>query len=777
MSDTLIEPPTSPAAGDATRRHSQSIDTSDTRYRVHVGGTVDGQSLRDPVGYGNFSQRWENNLWTRLENTGEEAVVNPWIHIDGRCRWHCVEQVLDDVLEAGMSDADKAHAIWEFARRHRYHSTTADDEVKDTVKMLNVYGYTLCWDEAYTLSNLWQAAGLRIRRGLPHGHCTTEVFYDGGWHLLDSDEHLLVLDRDNETIVGETEISRDHDLMKRSHAYGVLSHEDHTRSEAAASLFCHTGGRAGSRPRIGDHRMDLTLRPGEALVWGWQERGRYHGYGDTPPRFCNGELVWSPPIDHTCERWTEAAEGARCDATGLIAGSLTWRLLAPYVMVGGRLVLTADGSPIRVDLSRDGGAWAVVADHLHGGVTLDLDRHFAHDSPPTYDVRLRLTGDGFTLSGLRVQLTLQMAPLSLPALHVGDNDVTYADESTTRQVEVTHAWSERDDLTAPAPPDPETPADGAAIDGTTPTLRWSDTCGQDGDYHIRLGTDPDLRRVLSPVFEKLVSRTPSKGLAQWTVPEEGLLNPDTRYYWRVRARNADGLWGAWSRTANFTPRSPGVPLDVRLDMDWDSRQGVLRWHLNTVGTAPVRYEVYGSDERGFTVSREDYSIVAGHSEPEGKRHMSANLQFDTDDTCGVVVGSGIASGNRAFYRVVAIDAQGLRSGPSDYAEAPRPFVHTSLPEQISAGTTTTLGLETIRSIGDLRSESDGPQRYLSAIRDGDDISFLLDEGPDFIELDAVSGQLTFRPEPHHASTHTVTVRVRNGQGGVDVVGFDLVVTN
>ncbi len=55
-------------------------------------------------------------------------------------------------------------------------------------------------------------------------------------------------------------------------------------------------------------------------------------------------------------------------------------------------------------------------------------------------------------------------------------------------------------------------------------------------------------------------------------------------------------------------------------------------------------------------------------------------------------------------------------------------------------------------------------------------SFLLDEGPDFIELNPNSGELTFRPEPRHASTHTVTVRVKNGQGGVDVIGFDLVVT-
>ena len=30
--------------------------------------------------------------------------------------------------------------------------------------------------------------------------------------------------------------------------------------------------------------------------------------------------------------------------------------------------------------------------------------------------------------------------------------------------------------------------------------------------------------------------------------------------------------------------------------------------------------------------------------------------------------------NKAFYRVVAVDAAGNRSGPSDYAAAPRPLI-------------------------------------------------------------------------------------------------------
>ena len=182
-----------------------------------------------------------------------------------------------------MTEAQKARAIWEFARRRRYHSTPGTDEVKDTVKMLNVYGYTLCWDAAYTMSNLWQRAGLKIRRGLPHGHCTTEVYYDGAYHLLDSDEHLLVLMRDNRTVAGEAEISRDHDLMKRSHAYGILRAEDRRTNEFSASLFCYLGPRSGGRPFIGGHRMEITLRPGEGLRWEWADRGRYHGLSDQPP--------------------------------------------------------------------------------------------------------------------------------------------------------------------------------------------------------------------------------------------------------------------------------------------------------------------------------------------------------------------------------------------------------------------------------------------------------------------------------------------------------------
>ena len=168
-------------------QHCETICSTDHAYAIEVGGAFDGAMTRDPVGYGAYNQAWENNLWVRMENTGTEAVQNPWLHRADRPSWRSREDIVANLLTPEMDAAERARAIWEFARRQRYHRTTADDEVKDTVKMLNAYGYTLCWDEAYTVANLWQQAGLKIRRGVPHGHCTTEVFFDGAYHLLDSD--------------------------------------------------------------------------------------------------------------------------------------------------------------------------------------------------------------------------------------------------------------------------------------------------------------------------------------------------------------------------------------------------------------------------------------------------------------------------------------------------------------------------------------------------------------------------------------------------------------
>lgn len=758
------------------RQHVETIADRTHGYQIYMGGTADGVNTRDPVGYGNYGQTWEPNLSVCLENTGDTPVRNPWIVINGKRDWRSLEKILKEVLAEGMSEAEKARAIWEFARRHRYHFTTADDEVKDTVKMLNVYGYTLCWDEAYTVANLWQAAGLKIRRGMPHGHCTTEVFFDGQYHLLDSDEHLLVLQRDNETIAGEEEIARDHDLMKRTHVYGILSPESRQTSEQAAALFAPTGFRAGGRPFIGGHRMDLTLRPGEALLWEWADRGKYHGRGQRPPRLANGRLRYLPRLDAGFARWADRAINLRAAGDGLVAeapeqeAELIYSLASPYVMVGGHAELEAEGR-WKAEWSRDGKNWSPVA---AGEKTFSLDSHFPPTAPATYSCYLRLRGFGLAVRRLAIEVDLQMAPLSLPALELGLNQIQYTDESEDpRQVRITHRWNERSDLQSPpAPPRPLFPAPGAAVRGTQFAFAWEEVPGAT-DYHFELSAREDMKYVLSPTFEKLVSRTPSAGRAEWRIPAEGLLNPGQTYYWRVRARSAEGLWGEWSPVWSFIPWAPAVPQELHLEVDAERRQLILHWQPGPGGTPVDHYEIYGSNERGFTASRDPYPVFQGRD--GGEAIFPANLLTTTETTSLVVAGPEIPDeqGNRAFYRVIAVDAEGTRSGPSDYAEAPRPFIYTLPLPQAAVGQTWVYPVKVLHSIGDLRCLSDGPHRYFSAFRDGDELRFILDEAPDFVALDERTGLMTARPGPEHLGFHTITFRVQNGQGGVDGQGFDL----
>jgi hypothetical protein len=753
-------------------RHSEETTAGEHAYSICVGGGLDGHNSRDPVGYGNYSQTWENNLWLRLENNGDEEVIDPWVRVGNR-DWRSLDSIVAGIVDDDMDEAGKARAIWEFARRHRYHFTTGDDEVKDTVKMLNVYGYTLCWDEAYTLANLWRAAGLKTRRGFPHGHCTTEVFYEGAYHLLDSDEHLLVLQRDNRTVASETDIAHDHDLMKRSHAYGILAPEDRKSSEAAASLFVHDGPRAGDRADCSGHRMDLRLRPGEALVWAWENRGLSHG--PQPPRLCNGRLEFTPRLDGTFAAWTERTENLEAGANGLQASDpqvhslVQYRIASPYVMVGARLEATVEAQHLKVELSLDGQTWTPI---LSGEDLGKFEAGFGSCLPAAqaaYACHIRLRGHLHAICRLRLVFDLQMAPLSLPGLVLGENHVVYSDRSQQRRVRLTHAWRERD-VPEPAAPGLLLPAADARPNTTQFTFSWEAVAGA-VDYHFELSEYADFRHCLSPVFEKLSSRTPAHGRPHWRIPEEGLLNPDQPYYWRVRARADSGRWGPFSAPASFKISTPSPPLDLKLEIDREEGSAVLRWRAGA-GAPPCRYEVYGSDERGFSARRRTHTVFGGS---HGKdRVEAANLLASVDsDSCRVIGNDLGTNGNRAFYRVVAIGTDGSRSGPSTYLAAPRPFIYSHPPSTILAGRISTYQVMVIRSIGDLRSISSGPHRYASAFRDGDIWRFLLDEGPAWVSLDEHTGIMMAVPPADQKGLHTITLRICDAQGRADIQGFDL----
>lgn len=746
-------------ASDVPRKHLEEIVEAKHPYTVTQGGTMDGRSCRSPLGVGMsregaMEQTWESNRAVRLENVGDTDVVNPWLS-NGKNGYRSIEEIVTSLTSPGMTDQEKATSIWFQWTRHQYHfgGGEAPDEA-DLVRVFNIYGYNSCGHDSMCLSALWKAARLKPAPAHGVGHCIPQVFYDGRWHLYDGDLHAFYLLRDNETVAGEPDIARDHDLIKRTHTLGLLQPETPANEQYEAAMYGYEAEPNGDRDGYKEGSMKMVLRPGEALVWRWGHLTPVKYYGGNrqqlyPDTVCNG--LWEYRPDFGKELWRKGAasvEGVKATPDGLAAedgktGTIVWVVQSPYVLVGGRL--TTEGSGAEFSLSWDGKAWQPVGENL--------DPSFAHKQgvPGRHKYFLRCSLQGQArLKSLAIANDLQMAPLSLPEMGIGPNAFAYTDENPgARKVRITHEWVERSASKPPAAPVVVYPPDSGESEGTDVVFRWTPPSDADGDaivdYQFELCNRPDMKWPLSMSFYKLISRTSDKGKAQYTLPVPGLLTAARKYYWHVRAKDAKGVWGAWSKTWTFTPRGPNYPLDAVVDGDPSKGSPVLRWKANATGAPAVAYRIYGSDEKGFSVSDGPYEVVVGESK-EVTSPFQANFLGETKGTEFRLLGEGADAARpvRAYYRVVAVDAKGKRSGSSDCAVAPRPIVYSRPPEKAKVGAPYKYAILANRSIGDLKFRQVNG-RDTAKYWDVEKFKFAVVKAPEWLKLDADTGVLQGTP--------------------------------
>ncbi|MBM4034254.1 MAG: hypothetical protein FJ291_21100 [Planctomycetes bacterium] len=796
---------------------------------------------RMPISYGAYHQGWQPNLFARIENIGETDVANPWLTVNGLGDWRTVQKIAEEATRGCRSHAEKARALWEWERHHRFHATTWDAEASDAVKAHNVYGYTLCGDDACVLADLWRAAGLQVRAGHPVGHCVVEALYNGGWHLLDGDEHVICLLRDNRTIASEADVVRDHDLMKRTHTYSIGAAENPLTDQFSASLYGYEGERKPGFRNSTHHTMLFTLRPGESLEWRWDHAGKEYsagtdivqgkwsrdgegqlrsGWGDTAyDNLRNGKWLYRPPLDKPLyRRGIAAEENVACAAEDALKPNLhpkeagqpakvVWKIASPYVIVGATIKCqfqsTAEADLFRLSWSSDGKAWSSVFEKTRSdkptvaqeGVA-NIDKLLSPRRKPMYAYFVQVEMNGAArgsvgLDAILFDTDVQMSLLGMPELAVGENRLCYTDDSAetkdrlkaelqTRRVRITHAWLERTAWQPPRPPETAlSPQDGATVEGTRFAFKWSPAVADQGaaiaDYHIQVCDREDMRWVISSNFDKLTSLTPSRGKPEWAIPFSGLLNPDTPYYWRVRAKDNRGVWGQWSRRFAFRCAAPGVPLNVRSTPDPEKGSVDLTWDDNPQGRKPVRYKVYGSDEKGFTASDSEHVVRMGHgfcdtmeefkSRKQGAPIASNGLPFfgDVKTPANLIAETKerrlSVHANRAYYRVVAVDEKGNESGPSDYAEFPRPFIYTKPPAAAKVGQPWRYEPAATASIGHLTCK-DG---YNPAFWGREKLTWTLESGPAWLKLEGSC--LAGTPAEADAGSHAVSLRVSNNKGG------------
>jgi hypothetical protein len=785
-SDAWYPRSTDTSPTDVAKSHVEVISQSAHKYTIFQGGTMDGRNCRSPMGCGiaregAIIQTWESNRSVRMENVGETDVVNPWLS-NGRNNFRSVEEIVSSAVGPGMSDADKAFALWFQEIRYRHHSPGDNNELGDPVKVFNIYGYNTCGNDSICLATLWHAAGLKVAPARALGHCISQAFYDGGWHFYDGDMHSVYLLRDNQTVAGEQDIVRDHDLIKRTHSKGILFPDTWWSEPEMCSMYFFEGPVTGERSGKADTTMNMVLRPGEALTWRWGQLRplKYHGTRGATPTYedliYNG--LWEYRPDFSKAVWRKGAvtvENVVNGQDGLAAdegktGAIVWSMHSPYVFVGGRLEV--EGAGARFFICQDGKTWRPVPENL--------DKFFPIVGPACYEYQLKCQLEGSSRLGrLAIINDIQMAPLSLPEMVVGDNIFTYSDQSGgDRKVQITHNWVERSISRPPsAPAAAIQPSDGGETNGTDVVFKWADSIDPDGDsiadYQFELSSRDDVKWPLSMSFYKLISRTADAvkekdnttgkekiiAKAQYTLPQPGLLTPGQTYYWHVRAQDSKGVWGPWSKTWSFTSRGPAQPLDVAIDYNQAMNIVTLHWNANPVGRVPVKYRIYGSDEKGFTIADERHQSVVGVTKEEmadWNPWFPANFIGETTATEMAVLGSDVdvPAANKTYYRVIAVDEQGNRSGPSDYAVAPRPIIYSKPVVTAKLGTEYRYQIRANWSLSDLSSRMVGGQQT-SGYFDIEKPRFTLAlhqsgtglaQGPAWLRIDEATGMLSGVPD-------------------------------
>ncbi|MFC2076136.1 transglutaminase-like domain-containing protein [candidate division KSB1 bacterium] len=354
------------------------------------------------------------------------------------------------------------------------------------------------------------------------------------------------------------------------------------------------------------HDMAMTIRPDEKLIRNWKGGNKFYNYKrylkmyendpethSWPIRRGDGQIIWTPDLTRPDARnaaeddynvlWggdnaSKPAVYVKNKQGGVwdVASFVDFAIKTPYTITGGKLKAkvhrAAAGEWDRLSLvvSSDKIGWerqnlwrAPRGATGDIDVDVDLDEHLyptgmrgKHNVQARFQFTTDENNKPATQTGvesLSMTADIQCAPNSLPALALGKNVIRYRDETPgPHKVKITHVWRELNDTHPPeAPAKAVYPKDGATVKGRAPKFKWAASKDADKgdkitDYYINISFDPQCRW---PISTTLLTETGSDK-AEWQLPD-GWLNPNTTYYWTVKAKDSKGIWGKWSKPFRF----------------------------------------------------------------------------------------------------------------------------------------------------------------------------------------------------------------------------------
>ena len=364
-------------------------------------------------------------------------------------------------LENAKTDEEKALAVWRWMRRCAMktngRSPREGRRWVDASKILNVYGAHHCGGLSLTITDIWRAMGYPARRLYRHGHTLGDLWYTdadgvGRFHMFDNNYGWFCYTRDGSRIATAEEIGADFSLND----HPSRTHIPWIDKKMWMWGWCHMPQFSLPGPRW------MNLHPGETVERLWDNVGKPHDDNV-------GVREWDEPVQPPYERkfgngvfrfesrfqahWRDALaaepvnvawkDGEIRQADPAQPAELRYRVLLPYIVSEGHVLLKATGGRIDIETDR-GKGWRPVKPmipYTEQGLTKDKG------GPPgrySYLLRVRLL-DGAVLDAIRVDNVVQLNMFSLPALLAGENRITLKGAiAEGHGLEVAYNWTDVD---------------------------------------------------------------------------------------------------------------------------------------------------------------------------------------------------------------------------------------------------------------------------------------------------------------------------------------------
>lgn len=503
-----------------------------------------------------------------IKNNGTKKIENPKVIVNDKKKWFDLNSIIQSIIKPNMTDEEKALSIWNFLNDNRYHfyPATESSELHNIVKYLNAYGYGFCDDTATNFYLLASKVGLKSRVWGLSGHVVSEVYFQNDWHLLDSDNKVFYLEKDNKTIASVNDIAKDPELIYRVNSHAKTLAKLYTTKEN------NYIGQYWMSSISEDHNMNFILRPEESFIASWETNGTYISYGrffaHEPPRYGNGQFIYNLGSNNNIflknlfeknnvkiikKNGYTVLTASKSNQTAVFV--IDFR--TPYPITGANFEInysiTEDSNLLKISFSEDNRKWLKIAEFKEPKNTHIIKKDFTNYfpngyAPPLYAYFLKFEllstkSLSLTIKSLKVITNTQLAPHSLPELENGNNLVSYIshspdEQSTYIEFQYSLGASYHSLMNPPKLMIPKN-IKGDFLFNWNPPDNWDKSSGSI-EYNFHLSHRDDFLVPLSPNFDIVTENN------KFFVEGDWFLEHKT-YYWRVRNRYKNEPWSNFAK--------------------------------------------------------------------------------------------------------------------------------------------------------------------------------------------------------------------------------------